>query len=127
MVLANGYTEGFIPDLTGAQGLLDGRAPYTFDSQLHRANGLFRGAQAFFTDPAQHWGFLADNHVSWVVVGDPTVSRSVPATCGAPVRPAGHWQRCPGLERVAGDDTLTVFPRRRSGTPRVSAEVAVRA
>ena len=31
IVLSNGYTEGFIPDVTDANGLLDGRAPYTFD------------------------------------------------------------------------------------------------
>jgi hypothetical protein len=109
VVLANGYTEGFIPDLTGAQGLLDGRAPYTFDSQLHRANGLFRGAQAFFTDPAQHWSFLAENHVSWVVVGDPSAySLGTGNVWSAPSDPQ-TLARCSGLEQVAGDDALTVF------------------
>jgi hypothetical protein len=109
VVLANGYTEGFIPDMTGGQGLLDGRAPYTFGSQLHRANGLFRGAQAFFTDPARHWGFLAEKDVSWVVVGDPDAYSLGTGNVWSTPGDLETLDSCSGLERVAGDGTLTVF------------------
>jgi hypothetical protein len=109
IVLANGYTEGFIPDVTGAQGLVDGRAPYTFDAQLHRANRLFRGAQAFFAAPTRHWGFLAENDVSWVVVADPKAfslgTGNVWQTPGAVQRLDG----CAGLEHVASESAVTVF------------------
>jgi hypothetical protein len=107
VVLANGYTEGFIPDLTGAQGLLDGRAPYTFDAQLQRANRLLRGGQAFFTDPARHWEFLASNHVSWVVVGEHYALGTGNVWDTPPNVKA--LESCPGLERFAKDQTLTVF------------------
>jgi hypothetical protein len=106
VVLANGYTEGYIPDLTGAQGLLDGRAPYTFDAQLQRANRLLRGGQAFYTDPARHWGFLADNHVSWVVVGRRWALGTGNVWDAPDLR---ALESCPGLDRFAQDDTLTVF------------------
>jgi hypothetical protein len=107
VVLANGYTEGFIPDVTGAQGLLDGRAPYTFDAQLQRANRLLRGGRQFYADPARHWGFLADNHVSWLVVGDHfALGTGNIWDTSSDLR---GLEGCPGLERYAQDDTLTVF------------------
>jgi hypothetical protein len=109
VVLANGYTEGFIPDVTGAQGLLDGRAPYTFDALLHRANRLLRGAQGFFDDPAGHWDLLAENHVSWVVVGDPDAHSLGTTNVWDTPRNLRALERCAGLERVAGDATLAVF------------------
>jgi hypothetical protein len=109
VVLANGYTEGFIPDVTGAQGLLDGRAPYTFDAQLHRANRLLRGGQAFFTDPAAHWSFLADNKVSWVVVGDPDGESLGTGNVWDTPRSLQGLESCVGLERVAWDTALTAF------------------
>jgi hypothetical protein len=109
VVLANGYTEGFIPDLTGAQGLLDGRAPYTFDAQLHRADGLLRAAHAFFTDPARHWGLLARNDVSWVVVGDPHAYSLGTDNVWDTPQALQALESCRGLERFAGDATLTVF------------------
>jgi hypothetical protein len=109
VVLANGYTEGFIPDLTGAQGLLDGRAPYTFDAQLKRANGLLRGARAFYGDPAGHWDFLAQNHITWVVVGVPgTWSLGTNNVWDVPDA-TRDLARCAGLQRVTGDPTLSVF------------------
>ncbi|MBO0844210.1 MAG: hypothetical protein J2P22_02185 [Nocardioides sp.] len=109
VVLANGYTEGFIPDVTGAQGLLDGRAPYTFGSLLYRANGLFRGAQAFFADPAEHWDFLGQNDVTWVVVGRPdTFSLSTSNVWQTP-RSLNALENCAGLERVVAEGSLTVF------------------
>jgi hypothetical protein len=109
IVLANGYTEGFIPDVTAAQGLLDGRAPYTFDAQLHRANSLLRGAQAFFTDPAGNWSYLAQHHVTWIVVGD---SHSYAlATSNVWDTPASlqGLDGCSGLQRVTQRDHLTVY------------------
>ena len=109
VVLANGYTEGFIPDVTPAQGLLDGRAPYTFGDVLRRANGLLRGAQAFYADPAGHWDYLARNHVTWVVVGSPyTYALSTGNTWYVPKDP-GVLARCAGLQRVVDDPALTVF------------------
>jgi hypothetical protein len=110
VVLTNAYTEGFIPDETAAEGLLDGRAPYTFGGLLDRANGLFRGARDFFIDPAAHWSFLRDNHVSWVVVGDPsTYALSTGNTWTVP-RSLHALERCPGLQQVVDDaPRMTVF------------------
>jgi hypothetical protein len=109
VVLANGYTEGFIPDVTGAQGLLDGRAPYTFDAQLRRANSLLRGAHAFFTDPEQNWSFLSQNHVTWVVVGDPSAySLATGNVWDTPASLRG-LDSCPGLRQVEHSATLTVY------------------
>ncbi|HSS68464.1 MAG TPA: hypothetical protein VLK34_07925 [Nocardioidaceae bacterium] len=115
IVLANAYTEGFIPDVTPAQGLLDGRAPYTFGDLLARANGLFRGAQSFFDDPATHWGYLADNNVTWVVVGDPdTYSLSTGNVWDTPPNLTA-LDNCGGLEQVVHTDTLTVYRVTDSG------------
>jgi hypothetical protein len=109
VVLANGYTEGFIPDVTPAEGLLDGRAPYTFGGLLHRADRLFRDAQAFFTDPSRHWDYLAQHHVTWVVVGRPgTYAISTANTWSVP-HDLVALEQCRGLQKVAGDPTLTVF------------------
>jgi hypothetical protein len=109
VVLANGYTEGFIPDLTGAQGLLDGRAPYTFDAQLKRADGLLRGARAFYSDPTGHWDFLAQNHITWVVVGEPGTWSLGTGNVWSIPDATRALARCAGLQRVTGDPTLSVF------------------
>jgi cytochrome bd-type quinol oxidase subunit 2 len=109
VVLANGYTEGFIPDVTPATGLLDGRAPYTFGDLLRRANQLLRGAEAFFEDPAAHGDYLAEHHVTWVVVGNPdTYALSTGNTWDVPRR-LDVLERCAGLKRVLDDPSLTVF------------------
>jgi hypothetical protein len=109
VVLANGYTEGFIPSATPAQGLLDGRAPYTFDRLLHRADRLFRDGQDFFTDPARHWDYLARNGVTWVVVANPrTYALSTGSTWYVPRDPEA-LARCRGLQRVVDDPSLTVY------------------
>jgi Family of unknown function (DUF6541) len=109
VVLANGYTEGFIPIVTGAEGLLDGRAPYTFATVLKRANSLLRGGASFFDDPAANWDFLADNNVTWVVVGDDD-SHSL-ATANVWETPANldALDGCTGLEQVVRTDTLTAY------------------
>jgi hypothetical protein len=109
VVLANGYTEGFIPDVSHAQGLLDGRAPYTFDGLLHRANSLFRNAHDFFVDPAHHWSFLRQHHVTWVVIGDPgTYALSTGNTWYVP-QDLDVLERCHGLRLVVDNPRLTVF------------------
>jgi hypothetical protein len=109
VVLTNGYTEGFVPDVTKGVGLLDGRAPYTFDSLLSRANGLLSGANAFFTDPAAHWDYLARNDVRWVVVGDPsTYALSTGNTWYVP-DPLDALDQCGGLRKVATNQRLTVY------------------
>jgi hypothetical protein len=109
VVLANGYTEGFIPDVTPAKGLLDGRAPYTFGTQLHHANQLLRGAHAFFTDPAAHWGYVAANHVTWVVVGDPSAySLATNNVWDTPSSLSG-LNRCRGLRQFTRTPTLAVY------------------
>jgi hypothetical protein len=109
VVLANGYTEGFIPTMTGAQGLLDGRAPYTFDRELTRANRLLRGAHAFYSSPARHWEYLARNDVSWVVVGDPDSHSLGTGNVWDTPRGPHALDRCAGLERVVARSGLTVF------------------
>jgi hypothetical protein len=109
VVLANGYTEGFIPDVTGAQGLLDGRAPYTFASLLDRANNLLRGAQTFFADPATHWDYITQNHVTWIVVADDDSNALGTANIWPTPPNVDELDSCAGLERVAGISTLTVF------------------
>ena len=109
VVLANGYTEGFVPDVTKGVGLLDGRAPYTFDSLLTRANGLLGGANAFFVDPAAHWDYLARNNVRWVVVGDPsTYALSTGNTWYVP-DPLDALDECDGLRKVATNQRLSVY------------------
>jgi hypothetical protein len=109
VVLGNGYTEGFISDVTDGDGLLDCRAPYTFGDLLRRANGLLRGADAFFADPAAHWDYLARNDVRWVVVGDPhTYALSTGNTWYVPA-PLDALDGCAGVQKVAANENLTVY------------------
>jgi hypothetical protein len=109
VVLGNGYTEGFVPDVTAGVGLLDGRAPYTFGALLKRANHLLRGADAFYADPAAHWDYLARNDVRWVVVSDPhTYALSTGNTWYVP-DPLDALDRCDGLQKVATNQRLTVY------------------
>jgi hypothetical protein len=109
VVLANAYTEGYIGQVTGAQGLLEGRAPYTFPRVLDRANALLRRAQSFYTAPAKHLDFLARHDVSYVVVanrrGYALASSNVFET---PAR-ASVLDRCPGFEPVLSDTRLRVY------------------
>jgi hypothetical protein len=109
VVLANGYTEGFIPDVTPAVGLLDGRAPYTFEAQLHRADTLLRGAHAFYADPARHWSYLAQNHITWVVVGAPGAYSLATASVWDAPKSLRGLERCPGLRQFTKTASLTVF------------------
>lgn len=109
VVLANGYTEGFIPDVTGAQGLLDGRAPYTFGDQLVRANRLLRAAHAFFADPQRHWGLLAEHDVTWLVVGEPGTYSLGTGNIWTSPHTLVALNACTGLDRVVTSRSLTVF------------------
>jgi hypothetical protein len=68
VVLTNAYTEGYVAQVMGATGLLDGRAPYTYPTVLTRASGLLREAKTFYRRPCRDLGFLHENHVSYVVV-----------------------------------------------------------
>lgn len=51
LVLSNGYTEGVLRFAVGSPGLLEGRAPYTEQRLLHRANVLLASATKFFSSP----------------------------------------------------------------------------
>lgn len=68
IILANGYTEGYFATLTAGQGLLEGRAPYTFPDVLQRANAMLEQAAQFYRDPAGNTAILARYHVSYVVL-----------------------------------------------------------
>ncbi len=52
LVLTNFYSEGFVPDLTGARGVIDGRAPYTEGPTLAKVNAEVRRAVEFFSSPS---------------------------------------------------------------------------
>jgi hypothetical protein len=109
IVLANGYTEGFIPAVTGAEGLLDGRAPYTFGDLLTRANRLLRGGAGFFDDPAANWDFLADNNVTWVVVGDADARSLGTGNVWDTPPNLDALNSCRGLQLVDETSTLTAY------------------
>ncbi len=52
LVLTNSYSEGYVPVVTGARGVVDGRAPYTERGVLERVNGVLRSSIDFFAHPA---------------------------------------------------------------------------
>ncbi len=52
LVLTNSYSEGFVPDVTGGRGVLDGRAPYTEAGVLQRVNGQLRRSIHWFAAPS---------------------------------------------------------------------------
>jgi hypothetical protein len=68
VVLTDGYSEGVIHEVTGAVGLLEGRAPYTFPEVLVRANLLLRESAAFYDRPRANKAFLDEYGVDYVVV-----------------------------------------------------------
>ena len=51
LVLTNFYSEGFVPDVLGARGAIDGRAPYTEGTTLRKVNAELRHSIAFFASP----------------------------------------------------------------------------
>lgn len=52
LVLTNVYSEGYVPVVVGARGVLDGRAPYTERGVLERVNGLLKTSISWFAHPA---------------------------------------------------------------------------
>jgi hypothetical protein len=68
-VLANAYTEGYIPMRLGGHGVLDGRAPYTIAPLLYRANRLVQESRDYFADPSRHADILDRERVDYVLVG----------------------------------------------------------
>lgn len=71
VVLTNAFTEGYVERVTGAESLLEGRAPYTYPEVLQRVNGLLREAAAFYSDPRASRDFLAEHDVGYVIVAKP--------------------------------------------------------
>ena len=109
VVLANGYTEGYIEQVMKAEGLLEGRAPYTFPGVLKRANSLLRGAAAFYESPARNVGFLDKNNVTHVVAARRhAYSVGTGNIFEVPVR-RSRLDACPGLVRVLSQPGLTVY------------------
>jgi hypothetical protein len=51
LVLTNVYSEGFVGAVVGADGALDGRAPYSEPKTLKRANRLLADSIRYFADP----------------------------------------------------------------------------
>ena len=51
-MLTNTYSEGFVGAVLGAQGVLDGRAPYSEPKTLERANTLLDGEHHVLRRPA---------------------------------------------------------------------------
>lgn len=108
LVLTNAYTEGFLADVMGAEGLLEGRAPYTYPRTLARANRLLRGAHAFFERPSDRMRFLRRNRVDYVIVARP---RSYAlASSNFVGRPANAGLRSmPGLRLLLTTPELHVY------------------
>jgi hypothetical protein len=76
-VLTNGYSEGFVGAVLDAQGVLDGRAPYSEPRTLNRANRLLDESVRFFANP----GFtpLPARGIDYVLVA------TTPAALGTPL------------------------------------------
>ncbi|MGE3619351.1 MAG: hypothetical protein AB7L84_02720 [Acidimicrobiia bacterium] len=111
VVLTNAYTEGIVTDVLGAEGLLEGRAPYTFPGLLGRAVGLLRGAASFFADPEGHRAFLVENGVTHVLAAKPrSYALGTPARFGWRV---DEMARVPELRLVARTPELALFEVRR--------------
>lgn len=68
VILTNGYSEGMLTVLTGARGVLDGRAPYTDAPVLARANDLLARASRFFAAPDADDAALPCRGVDYVLV-----------------------------------------------------------
>jgi hypothetical protein len=108
VVLTNAYTEGYVKQVTGAHGLIDGRAPYTFPSVLRRANSLIRQAKQFYLSPRRHAGFLDREHVSYVVVSGHSYSLGTGNLYVKPTEMRG-LNACPRLKPVLLMPGLRVY------------------
>jgi hypothetical protein len=107
VVLTNGYSEGVIVGVTGARGLLEGRAPFTFPDVLERANGLLRGAQEFYDRPRTTRDFLDAHGVDYIVVQQ---ARSItgPFRFRVPTT-ARRLRKGPAFEEVLSTPRMVVF------------------
>jgi hypothetical protein len=108
VVLTNAYTEGFLADVMSADGLLEGRAPYTYPDVLRRANRLLRGAHTFFDAPCSHGAFLRTNHVDYIVVARRGSYALASANTIAGASDA-RLHRCPRLRPLLTTADLRVY------------------
>jgi len=109
VVLTNAWTQAYVPQVMGAKGLLDGRAPYTYPRVLVRANHLLRKARHFYQHPCRDIDFLDSHDVSYVVV-----ARRGTYALGARNLIAKHVEpktldACAELTQVMSTPHLTVF------------------
>jgi hypothetical protein len=109
VVLANAYTEGYLENVMGADGLLEGRAPYTFPRLLLRANRLLKGAREFYTDPSAHLDYLERNHVSYVIVSRRHSFALATGNFFQIEVPRSRFDAVPGLTQVRKTLDLTVY------------------
>lgn len=100
VVLANAYTEGYLRQVTGAEGLLEGRAPYTFPRVLDRANQLLEGARTYFHRPRANSDFLAEHDVRYVIVSKPASWSLASGSVFRGRPPLRRLESSPGLTRV---------------------------
>jgi hypothetical protein len=113
VVLTNAYTEGFVQQVMGAEGLLEGRAPYTFPRALVRANALLREAAAFYEHPCENRRFLNENKVDYVLVSE---RHSYSLGTGNVFELRVRHQTlaaCPALHLVLSEPGLKVYRLRR--------------
>jgi hypothetical protein len=109
VILSNAYTEGYLAQVTGAQGLLEGRAPYTFPDVLTRANALLREAKAFYAAPRRNLDFLERNRVSYVLVSERRSFSVGTDNVFAPRARTGRLDASPALTRVLSTPGLVVY------------------
>jgi hypothetical protein len=120
VMLSNAYTEGYIAQVTGARGLLEGRAPYTFPGVLARANALLREAQAFYAAPRRRLDFLERNDVSYVLVSERRSFSVGTDNVFAPRVRTRLLDTSPALTRVLSTPGLVVY-RVRNTVPASTA------
>lgn len=108
VVLTNAYTEGYIEMVSGAQGLLEGRAPYTYPRVLARANRLLNQAHDFYGQPARHLDFIRANDVSYVAISSPG-SFSLASSSFVAGAHRRALERCPGLTPILSRPHLVVY------------------
>jgi hypothetical protein len=108
-VLTNAWTQGYIPQVMGARGLLDGRAPFTYPRVLKRANHLLRKARDFYQHPCRTIGFLDKHDVSYVIVVRRDSHALSSSNLVAKHVDASNLDACPELTRVTTTPNLTVF------------------
>ena len=109
VVLTNAYTEGYVAEVMGATGLLEGRAPYTDAMVLNRANRLLREAKTFYRRPCHNAEFLAENDVSYVVVAKRGSFALATPNVFARNVPPQRLGNCPGLTPVLTTSDLRVY------------------